>query len=268
MSTKTFIDQLGNSITIPFPPKRIISVVPSQTELLFHLGLDEEIVGITKFCIHPSHQFKSKTKVGGTKKLNLDLIQRLKPDLIVANKEENDKDQIESLQTQFPVWISDIQTIPDAIDMIHAIGKIISKSDFSEKLGVQLSKNFDNLASNQKVDQSKKVAYFIWRKPYMVAACDTFIDDILKRGGFENCFSNLKRYPEIEIADLKTVNPDAIFLSSEPYPFKEKHIEELKTACPNAIVKLVDGELFSWYGNRLLKTTHYLQQLQQELWHK
>ena len=265
MLTKTFIDQIGNKITIPFPPKRIISVVPSQTELLFHLGLDKEVVGITKFCIHPTHQFKSKTKIGGTKALKLDLIQSLKPDLIIANKEENTKAQIEALQAQFPVWISDIQTVPDAIDMIHSIGKITDKTDFSEKLGVQLRKNFDKLALDQKADLPKKVAYFIWRKPFMVAASGTFIDDILKRGGFENCFSDKARYPEVEMIDLQKTNPDLIFLSSEPYPFKEKHIEELKLACPNAIVKLVDGELFSWYGNRLLKTVDYLQKLQKEM---
>ncbi len=265
MSIKIFTDQLGNQVSIPYPPKRIISVVPSQTELLFHLGLDEEIIGITKFCIHPSEQFKSKTKIGGTKQLNLELIQSLKPDLIIANKEENAQTQIEALQTQFPVWISDIKTCAHAIDMIHKIGEITNTTDYSKKLGVQLSQNFDKLAKNINVVQPKKVAYFIWRKPYMVAAKDTFIDDILKRGGFENCFSNKNRYPEIEIADLQNAKPNVIFLSSEPYPFKEKHIEELKIACPNAMVKLVDGELFSWYGNRLLKTANYLQQLQQEL---
>lgn len=265
MSTKTFIDQLGNKISIPFPPKRIISVVPSQTELLFHLGLDEEVIGITKFCIYPVHQFKSKTKIGGTKQLNLDLIQSLKPDLIIANKEENDKAQIKTLQEQFPVWISDIKTLTDAIDMINQIGEITYTKESSEKLGVQLSQNFDKLALNLKVTNPKKVAYFIWRKPYMVAATGTFIDDILKRGGFENCFSDQNRYPEIKITDLQQTNPDVIFLSSEPYPFKERHIEELEIACPEAVVKLVDGELFSWYGNRLLKTTNYLQQLLKEL---
>ena len=178
--TKTFLDQIGNTITIPFPPKRIISLVPSQTELLFHLGLDEEIVGITKFCIHPSHQFRSKAKIGGTKQLKLDIIQNLKPDVIIANKEENDKAQIEVLQRGFPVWISDVKTIPDAIDMIHTLGKMTDKSVFSEKLGVQLNKNFDKLALYPRDEQIKKVAYFIWRKPFMVAASGTFIDDILK----------------------------------------------------------------------------------------
>ena len=265
MSTKTFKDQLGNEITISFPPKRIISVVPSQTELLFYLGLDAEIIGITKFCIHPAAQFKTKTKIGGTKQLKLDLIRKLKPDLIIANKEENEKAQIEALQSEFPVWISDIRTISDAVEMIKMIGKITDKEVVSDKLGVQLIQNFDKLAFYQDLNQAKKVAYFIWRKPYMVAASETFIDDVLKRGGFKNCFSNKSRYPEIEITDLQKANPDVIFLSSEPYPFKEKHIEELKIACPNAIVKLVDGELFSWYGNKLLNTTKYLKQLQQEL---
>src|SRR4051812_42104384 len=109
-------------------PKRIVSVVPSQTELLYHLGLNEEVLGITKFCIHPQEWFRSKTRVGGTKTLNLETIRQLQPDLILANKEENEKDQIEALANEFPVWVTDVTNLNEAVQMIAAIGKLTGKT--------------------------------------------------------------------------------------------------------------------------------------------
>ena len=266
MPVQTVVDQLGNSINIPHPPKRIISVVPSQTELLFYLGLDRQIVGITKFCCHPGPDVQSIEKIGGTKVLKLEKIKQLQPDLIIANKEENDKDQIESLRSQFPVWVSDIKTIKEAIEMTRSIGRITCKTGVSDQLAMQISQKFNKLEeiSNNPDFNTKRTAYLIWRNPYMVAAKNTFIDEMLRYGGFENCFSQQTRYPEITIEDLRKVRPELIFLSSEPYPFKEKHIAELQIACPDVNVELVDGELFSWYGNRLLKSADYLQKLQQK----
>src|SRR5476651_171659 len=124
-----FNDQLHRPINLPAPPKRIISVVPSQTELLFYLGLDEEVIGITKFCIHPADKFKQTTKVGGTKDLNINLIKSLQPDLIIANKEENERSQIEELMTICPVWISDISNRDEALDMITQVGQLVGRED-------------------------------------------------------------------------------------------------------------------------------------------
>ena len=122
---KSVTDQMQREIKIPNSPQRIISLVPSQTELLFYLGLEKEVVGITKFCVHPREQFKSKTRVGGTKKYHFDRIKKLQPDLIIGNKEENDQTQIEQLAKEYPVWMSDIISFEDALDMIERIGKII-----------------------------------------------------------------------------------------------------------------------------------------------
>ena len=115
---RSVTDQTGRSITIPDSPKRIISIVPSQTELLFDLGLSDEVIGITKFCVHPEEWFRKKTRVGGTKQLNMETIRSLQPDLIVANKEENEQVQVEDIAKEFPVWISDIKTLSDAKRMI------------------------------------------------------------------------------------------------------------------------------------------------------
>ena len=255
---QTTTDQLGRTLTIPIHPKRIISLVPSQTELLFYLGLEEEVVGITKFCVHPIEQFRKKTKVGGTKQIKLDLIDQLKPDLIIANKEENDKAQIEALAAKYPVWISDIYNLKDALAIIKAVGKIINCSTKAQVLASSIEHEF---ASLPKPEKRPKAAYFIWRNPWMVAGNQTFIHHMLHLAGFENAFADQNRYPTVTAEQLKEANPEVLFLSSEPYPFKQKHLAELQEVCPRAVIKLVDGELFSWYGNRLLHSATYFRNL-------
>ncbi|BAU54644.1 ABC transporter substrate-binding protein [Mucilaginibacter gotjawali] len=250
-------DQLNREINLPSVPKRIISIVPSQTELLFYLGLDEKIVGITKFCIHPADKVGSVEKVGGTKQLDIEKIKALKPDLIIANKEENEQNQVEELINFCPVWISDIYSFDDALDMIERVGALTGKGPEAKILSSQIAQQF-----NQKTIQQSnlKTAYFIWRKPYMIAGKNTFIDDMLLRCGLVNAFDE-DRYPEIDAKTLIATNPDVILLSSEPYPFKDKHIDELRAIVPKAIIRLVDGEMFSWYGSRLSHAGAYFKDL-------
>ena len=259
MPSVTFTDQMNRQVSIAFPPKRIISLVPSQTELLYDLGLEEEIVGITEFCIHPAERFTSTTKIGGTKKLNIDLIRSLQPDLIIGNKEENDQEQMEQLMNEFPVWMSDINNLDDALDMIGHVGNITGMKDKAEEMVTRISHEFARL-SVENSGNPKRIAYFIWKDPYMVAGHQTFINDILERAGWVNAVGT-SRYPELDVQELKDADPDWIFLSSEPYPFKEKHIAEFKRICPDANVGIVDGEMFSWYGSRLLLASTYLQTL-------
>lgn len=251
-------DQLSRAITLPDAPQRIVSLVPSQTELLHYLGLGDRVVGITKFCIHPNDWFRNKPRVGGTKKLHFDRIEALKPDLIIGNKEENEQGQIETLMERYPVWMSDITDLAGALTMIGSIGNITNTAPAANKLAEAISADFEQLAA---AAQPISTAYFIWRKPWMVAGSITFIDDMLQRAGFLNCFSAEGRYPEIDLAQLEAKQPQVLLLSSEPYPFKEQHIAELGAVCPNATIQLVDGELFSWYGNRLLHTASYLKNL-------
>jgi len=256
-----FYDQTGRAIELSGHPKRIISVVPSQTELLFYLGLDKEVVGITKFCIHPANKFKTTTKVGGTKTLSIKKIKALNPDIIIANKEENDKEKIEELSEFCPVWISDISTLNDAIDMIARVGVLVGKDATATLLVKSITKKFRALKPSA---LKPKVAYFIWRKPYMVAGKNTFIDDMLQKCGFINAFEQ-ERYPEVYAGNLVDAEPDLILLSSEPYPFKERHIDEFKALLPNARIEIVDGEMFSWYGSRLLKAPEYFAELKKLL---
>jgi len=257
MQKRRFTDQMGRLISVSYPPQKIISLVPSQTELLFDLGLEQEIIGITKFCIHPRERFKKSNKIGGTKTLDLQKIRDLKPDLIIGNKEENDREQIQDLMQDFPVWMSDIETLPDAIKMITQIGELTNRQDKATQIAVNINQQFSIL--NRK-DKPVRLAYFIWKDPYMVAGNQTFIDDILSRGGFENVI-NENRYPEININQLVELDPECIFLSSEPYPFKDEHVKEIQKTFPNTRVSIVDGEMFSWYGSRLLLSPAYLASL-------
>ncbi len=261
-----FTDQLNRKIELPFPPKRIISLVPSQTELLYDLGLCDEVVGITKFCIHPNEWFHNKTRIGGTKKIDLEKIKQLNPDLIIGNKEENEKGQIEQLMKDHKVWMSDIYTLKDALNMIVQVGTLAGKPQEAVNLKLQIESQFYDLnVQNSTLNSKLNVAYFIWRKPYMVAGGNTFINDMLGRCGFNNVFasSNSMRYPEVSEQQIAEIKPEVILLSSEPYPFKEKHIEELRSVCPEAKIIIVDGELFSWYGSRLLQAPVYFQKIRE-----
>ena len=258
---KTWTDQLGNKVRIPFPPQRIISLVPSQTELLFDLGLDENIIGLTKFCIHPLEKIKSKTRIGGTKKFNLDLIRGLKPDLIIGNKEENYPEGISALQQEFPVWMSDIITLPDAYTMMNELARITDREEVGMKMVNEIKSRFNSIVP---LTKSNRVAYLIWKDPYMAAAPGTFINEMLQVCGLTNVFSDQTRYPEISLEDIIAAKPDLLFLSSEPYPFAEKHVEEFQSHLPNSKVVLVDGEFFSWYGSRLLHAPGYFNSLRLE----
>ncbi len=252
-----FTDQLNNTIELNAFPKRIISIVPSQSELLWDLGLREELVGITKFCIHPKEMHQSVTHIGGTKTLNIDKIRSLKPDVIIGNKEENDQTQIVELQKEFDVWMSDIYTLHDSLSMIEGIGDLVNKSQDAKKITSQISTSFKDLKQTHQT-----VLYFIWNKPYMVAGRATFIGHLLEKIGLKNCITDINsRYPTLSLDDIINLNPELIFLSSEPYPFKETHVKELKKHLPKTRMLIVDGELFSWYGSRLTHSTTYFNEL-------
>ena len=262
---RSFTDQLNRTVDISYPPKRIISLVPSQTELLFDLGLDAEVIGITKFCIHPESKFKEKAKIGGTKKLNLDLIRSLKPDLIIGNKEENEQLQVEGLMEEFPVWMSDIYDLEDAKKTISQIGALVDREPEAAYLNHLINAGFNDLQTLALQNNlNKSVAYLIWKSPYMFAGRNTFINHLLAVNGLNNVVKE-SRYPEMNLEELRLLKPELVFLSSEPYPFKEKHLEEIRAVLPEAKVLLVDGEMFSWYGSRLVKAVQYLFELQKEL---
>ena len=239
-------------------PRRIISLVPSQTELLINLGVN--VVGRTKFCIHPANKVKNIPIIGGTKKFRFEKISGLQPDLIIGNKEENYEAGIAQLKSEYLVWMSDIFSIKDALEMIHQVSDICQKREKGE----ELVRNVKDSLAQIKGQFSGNVLYLIWREPWMAVGRQTFVHDLLEHLGFENVINDL-RYPELTQTQITELNPDYIFLSSEPFPFKNKHLEEIQMEWPSANCHLVDGEMFSWYGSRLLKIQEYFMNLKMEL---
>lgn len=248
-------DQLGRHISLKGVPQRVLSLVPSQTELIADLGAIEKLVGRTKFCIHPE-EVKQIPVIGGTKNIHLDRVDRLQPDLIIANKEENDQAQVEALAARYPVWVSDVKDITTACDMILAVGQLLDKVSNAREMTEIIKKGFSN---SDRPAQS--AVYLIWRDPWMSAGNDTFISSMLSHAGLRNLISE-PRYPVLEMDQLQRMDPEVILLSSEPYPFQEKHLDEISKLLPNAKLKLVDGEMFSWYGSRLIKAIPYITKFQ------
>jgi ABC-type Fe3+-hydroxamate transport system substrate-binding protein len=251
------IDQTGFNMVLERVPEKIISVVPSQTELLFDLGLEAEVTGITKFCVHPGHWFRSKSRVGGTKNISIERVKALNPDLVIANKEENTLEDVEALRQICPVWTSDIHDIPGALDMIRGVGELVNRREQAEVLITEILNGMAGIKKHK-----KRVAYLIWKNPYMVAGGDTFIHSMLEACGWENAFGHLLRYPEVGISDLEAENIELLLLSSEPYPFKLNDIQSLHKILNQTNVRLVDGEIFSWYGSRMQHFPNYVREMQ------
>ena len=255
-----FIDQMGYEVLVPHMPKRVISLVPSQTELLYYLGLQESIVGVTKFCICPIDNTSIRTKIGGTKKFNFDLINSLNPDLIIGNKEENYLEGIEQLKRQYPVWMSDIESLDSSLEMIQKIGELFNIAERTNDLAKSISTGFTRLPKFETLS----ALYFIWNEPKMVAGTSTFINEMLHLGGFKNLASK-NRYPVIDVDEYRELEPDVVLLSSEPFPFTEKYLNDFQLIFPKSKIIIVDGEMFSWYGSKLLSVPKYLTQLRESL---
>ncbi len=254
-----FIQEHGDA------PQRIISLVPSQTELLCDLGLQEHLVGVTKFCVHPADIRKKAGIIGGTKNLRLETIKSLNPDLIIANKEENVQEQVRALAADFPVWVSDIEDIPSAIEMIRTVGLLCGRQSAADDMADSINSAFENLRISCSGYRQIRVLYCIWREPWMSVGRDTFIHQMLEMAGLVNVCSDKLRYPALEPSDLNELNPEYVLLSSEPYPFSEKHLSELAEILPSSKAQLVDGEYFSWYGSRMLAAVNYLENFRKTL---
>lgn len=266
MKQKNLIDQIGTIHSFETSPKRIISLVPSQTELLYDLGLEDRIVGITKFCVHPYH-FKSVKKiVGGTKKVHFEKIRLLQPDIIICNKEENTQEIVDELRKICAVWVTNIITIEDNFQMITDFGQLFNCRTEAKKWNDKLAFALSDFKIFIKDKPEQKVAYFIWKNPFMVAGSDNFINELLKLNHFKNIYQTSGRYPEIELKKIRLEgDPDVVFLSSEPYPFKEEDAFEIGRFTHHAKTVFVDGEMFSWYGSRLLKAFDYFKKMHQKL---
>jgi iron complex transport system substrate-binding protein len=229
-------------------PTRIVSLIPSLTEFLVDIGVGERLVGRTKFCIHPEDAVVHIPTYGGTKNPKVDAIVAAGADLVIMNREENRREDYEALAERTQVLMTDILTVDDALREMRIIGHTVG----CETLAAHICDQIEDQRKAATYTDTVDVAYFIWREPWMVAGGSTYINDVLERFGMRNVFANEERYPEIQLSELIERRPSRVLLSSEPYPFKPKHIAEVENAVPGVRVEPVDGEWFSWYGSRML----------------
>lgn len=241
------IDQMGTVLELSEIPQRIVCLVPSITELLVDLGLESAIVGCTKFCVRPLHLRSRQRIVGGTKNIRLEKVKELSPDLIIANKEENTREDVEYLAGQFPTWVSQVRTVTEAEEMITRLGRLFATEGRAKAIIAANRKTLDL----HRLPTTQKSLYLIWREPWMSVGGDTYIHDVMQQLGYVNVVGDQLRYPSLSVDEISELAPTRIMLSSEPYPFKQEHLEEWKELLPHVKVELVDGEFFSWYGSRL-----------------
>ena len=231
---------------------RLISLCPSITQLIFDFGLGSNLVGVTRFCIHPAQEVAAIEKMGGTKDPDTERITALKPDLILMNREENRREDWETLQKNgMTCHVSEPQTIGETIQTVLALGVTLGVEDKALAIADDIRDARKQVQEARNALQHKTWAYLIWRKPWMTVNSATYIHHLLSETGATNVFADSdERYPAVSAAQLVDANPDFVFLSSEPFPFKEKHALELarETGLPRERFHLVNGELLSWHG--------------------
>lgn len=241
---QVFVDQIHRKLELEGLPQRIVSLVPSQSEYLFALGMGERVVGITKFCVHPKSWFENKVKVGGTKNVDIEKVLKLNSDFIIANKEENRLEDIDFLSARVPTYVSDVNGVEEAYQMMSDIGRILGCEPEAQHW---IGKWTSYFQSKKFEGGKKRVVYVIWKDPIMLVGKGTYIDSYLEAIGYENAVSE-PRYPRLDECELREV--EEVLLSSEPFPFKNTDFSYFQTFFPNAKIRLVDGEQFSWYGAR------------------
>ncbi|WP_224484769.1 ABC transporter substrate-binding protein [Robertkochia aurantiaca] len=257
-------DQVGREVSLPGTPGRIISLVPSLTEALCDLKLADQIVGRTRFCLHPRAMLSHVPVMGGTKKINPEKIRRARPDIILCNKEENTFKMVGELEKIAPVHVSDVSTVDDALELFRHYGDIFKKEEEAENLIERISNKRSKLLDDNG-QKSKRAAYLIWKEPWMLAGKGTFIDHMMGLCGLHNVIQQ-QRYPAIDIHEIKATAPEVVLLSSEPYPFRTRHLHELKKYFPDSRILLVDGSYFSWYSGRIADAFNYFTQIQSVLY--
>jgi ABC-type Fe3+-hydroxamate transport system substrate-binding protein len=243
----------------------MVCLCPSITETLLHLVPAGHVVGRTRFCIHPAHTVATIPTLGGTKDPKIDRIVSLQPDLIIAEKEENRKEDIEALGQVAPVYVFDIRTVQQGLALPARLGALVGQEAAGQELHRKAQTIADDLYNQLAAHNRPRIGYFIWRNPWMVAGADTYIDSLLTWLGYHNVFAepewSSSRYPTLTSEDIRRAAPQTVWLSSEPYPFAAKHLAECGALLPSSAIRLVDGEPFSWYGYGLIRGAETLRAL-------
>jgi ABC-type Fe3+-hydroxamate transport system substrate-binding protein len=249
------VDELGFRVELDRRPERIVSLVPSWTETLFAFGLDREIVGITRFCVEPAEAVAYRPKVGGTKNPDVEAIVKLEPDLVIANAEENRREDLERLRGYgIAVFTTYPRTIAGAVQSILNLGAVVGCEAQADALSRDVVRTVSEIETAFDVWSRLRLRAFcpIWKNPWMAFNADTYSHDVLRMLGFNNVFASAgERYPRTTLEDALEGRPDVVLLPDEPYEFSARDVEELKTILPSPLgrrVVLVSGRDLHWYG--------------------
>lgn len=263
-----FVDELQRTISLPAPPRRIVSLVPSITETLFSLGVGERVVGVTDYCTHPPDKIARVAKVGGTKNPRLEAIVQLGPDLIILNDEENRREDFAWLDEHgLPVYVTAPRTVADGIAMVDRLGVVLGCQEASDPMVTALRASYEQLIEEVASHPRLRVFCPIWRKPWMSFNADTYADNMLWCCGGENVLRNqAERYFSTSLAEVAALAPEVVLLPSEPYPFTAQHFVHLKPLADTPAGRAghfycVDGMALCWYGPRIADGLTQLSQL-------
>lgn len=247
------------------PPGRIVSLIPSITEILFAIGAGDRVVGCTIYCTQPPEGVATKVRVGGEKNPKLELIRDLGADLVIANVEENVREHVETLRAWgIPVHVTYPRTVADGIRLVGELGALLEAGPRARELEAELQARYDLVRAAAAGRRPRRVFCPIWRRPYMTINRDTYIHDMLAVAGGENVFADrTKRYPEITLDEVATSAAEVILLPDEPYRFRRAHQADFAPyadlpAVRDGRIHLVDGKLLSWYGPRIAEALQVL----------
>jgi ABC-type Fe3+-hydroxamate transport system substrate-binding protein len=282
MTTRTCVDALGRAVQIPHAPQRLVSLVPSITEVLFSFGRGQQVVGITDYCTEPATAVATKTKIGGTKNPDIATILALRPELVFTVAEENRRQDVEQLAAAgVPVYVCAPHTVRDGIDLLWRVADLLDCR--SEVMGQMQAIEQDYTETVALVARHQRVRVFcpIWKDPYMTINADTYVHDVLRVCGGDNIFAQRqrrfplaadlgqqpegtgerytkrdRRYPRITLEEMAALRPEVVLLPDEPYVFSEADVADFTLfpevpAVRDGRIFLIDGKMVSWYGPRI-----------------
>jgi ABC-type Fe3+-hydroxamate transport system substrate-binding protein len=264
----TVVDAWGRSLTVTERPERIVSLVPSLTEALFAFGLEQEIVGVTRFCVEPRRGVADKTKVGGTKALDVAKIKALEPDLVIASAEENGPEDVTQLIDHgCPVFVTLATSVESAIDLLRQLATITGTTAAARPIIQEAKEALAFAVAAGASGERVRVFCPIWRNPYMTCGRATYVDDVITVCGGRNVFGERQeRYPQLELGEMAALDPQVILLPSEPYRFTKRHKADFRafadvTAVKNGHIFLIDGRMLTWYGPRIARSLSEVKRL-------
>ncbi|HEY8491449.1 MAG TPA: cobalamin-binding protein [Dehalococcoidia bacterium] len=266
MKAVRVVDAVGREVLIPYPPRRIVSLVPSLTEALFAFGAGEQVVGVTRFCTEPPEGVAAKAKVGGTKKVQYQAVRDLEPDLVIASAEENRKEDVAPLIIdRIPIFVTLPTTVEEAVQQLRVLARIVGREEEARPVLEDAEAAVAELRAARTARPPVSVFCPVWRRPYVHAGPGTYLHDVLELCGGTNLFADRPgRYFNVTLEEMADRNPDVILLPDEPFPYGEQHLPEFQaftqvTAVREGRVHLIDGKLVTWYGPRMaasLRTVH------------